>query len=169
MLFFINTLSFSMDSMVNLNTSHVILYRSGLEYLHHNRLNLNTSHVILYLGQARLNTAAVVFKYISCYSLSGYAAYCLLISVFKYISCYSLSCSFKIIFFIIPTFKYISCYSLSYDPKDRILSLLVFKYISCYSLSIQKRQGGYKIYYLNTSHVILYQTFLIAFSLAIGI
>ena len=57
-------------AQANLNTSHVILYlpymlRVG-SFLNH----LNTSHVILYQLEDAMDSDELIFKYISCYSLS---------------------------------------------------------------------------------------------------
>ena len=61
--------------------------------------NLNTSHVILYqIVFLRLHIAVSIFKYISCYSLSGSDLNGLTSSKqFKYISCYSLSLAFSMV------------------------------------------------------------------------
>ena len=59
------------DGDVNLNTSHVILYRLPDVHISDVLVNLNTSHVILYPIARNRNTKRIQFKYISCYSLSG--------------------------------------------------------------------------------------------------
>ena len=76
----------------NLNTSHVILYPKLVYADKPEYAYLNTSHVILYLSLHLRYHKILLFKYISCYSLSDAwwtAQY--EYDAFKYISCYSLS------------------------------------------------------------------------------
>ena len=121
----------------------------------------------------------LLFKYISCYSLSirGRSLE-LRHSQFKYISCYSLSSMHRLMAVMAQAFKYISCYSLSGQPEklsDGLSNLntshvilypdcisdspgnSIFKYISCYSLSQKVEISPSASRHLNTSHVILYQ------------
>ena len=97
MLFFIWKAASQNLCQTYLNTSHVILYRTGIGFLDQSQLYLNTSHVILYQCWNReIPYTVIAFKYISCYSLSelspgkhrGF-------SEFKYISCYSLSQQYR--------------------------------------------------------------------------
>ena len=76
--------------------------------------------------------------------------------LFKYISCYSLSVILCFHGVIQVLFKYISCYSLSFQPLRRMKSIIKFKYISCYSLSSFTQPIKINVHYSNTSHVILY-------------
>ena len=97
--------------------------------------------------------------------------------LFKYISCYSLSRAMQERNVNIGEFKYISCYSLSSLRRSWTKELLnlntshvilylrnaalrivssIFKYISCYSLSKILFRYNINDIYLNTSHVILY-------------
>ena len=55
----------------NLNTSHVILYPFLPQAAGYGYQDLNTSHVILYQKRQKEHGTDKVFKYISCYSLSG--------------------------------------------------------------------------------------------------
>ena len=54
----------------NLNTSHVLIYRSSLEQKGMALQNLNTSHVLIYLFMAGPLRLENIFKYISCSYLS---------------------------------------------------------------------------------------------------
>ena len=103
-----------------------------------------------------INFAGYIFKYISCYSLS---CGCQVVTIRRL----DLNTSHVILYHCLDfsgrpdcAFKYISCYSLSgmvlpVDPQGNL-----FKYISCYSLSEKSFWTMLDLYYLNTSHVILY-------------
>ena len=99
---------------------------------------LNTSHVLIYrvpLSEAGVNRTE-----------------------FKYISCSYLSYSFDRRTENAIQFKYISCSYLSgYKLRCGCRSIL-FKYISCSYLSKIKKNHCGRYVYLNTSHVLIYQT-----------
>ena len=60
----------NVTAIMDLNTSHVILYRSRMVWLKCVFTDLNTSHVILYRDDEQVYYYVQTFKYISCYSLS---------------------------------------------------------------------------------------------------
>ena len=117
------------------NTSHVIVYHSTQKATTGEHSHSNTSHVIVYLYSYMVSLPSALFKYISCYCLSGQAPrtsiFCL-------------------------QFKYISCYCLSIMYSDFRKEVRIFKYISCYCLSRKELEGKGSLLYSNTSHVIVY-------------
>ena len=120
-------------------------------------VNSNTSHVIVYpAGVSRAGRTAL-FKYISCYCLSAELAETdNKLLAFKYISCYCLSRVIEAGRARHFRFKYISCYCLSRKVMDTPDMLAKFKYISCYCLSCRTGWMTGQIFYSNTSHVIVY-------------
>ena len=122
----------------------------------------------------------MVFKYISCYSLSPLPVISEneindkiqihLMLFFIFVVAWSVTAKKLIqihlmLFFNIfrpvhcvsyCVFKYISCYSLSGYGSTGKPKVSRFKYISCYSLSGSFKYVSIKIFYSNTSHVILY-------------
>ena len=70
MLFFIIALHHEERGTLDLNTSHVILYLRERMMVSTDLQDLNTSHVILYPAREHYERTHIVFKYISCYSLS---------------------------------------------------------------------------------------------------
>ena len=71
MLFFIYMHNYCIDLLWYSNTSHVILYRTQAATAQMPLMYSNTSHVILYLLDCGLTKILLIFKYISCYSLSA--------------------------------------------------------------------------------------------------
>ena len=101
--------------------------------------DLNTSHVLIYLYSTGMSLSNGIFKYISCSYLS--------VGRNKtYQTCNQ--------------FKYISCSYLSIEGKLNLKETGQFKYISCSYLSFKKITQRLCHYYLNTSHVLIYPTFL---------
>ena len=167
-----------------LNTSHVLIYRWSGQKPKFIWLGLNTSHVLIYLNtwkqekqvSASLNTSHVLiyldktveftriprgFKYISCSYLSrqsgtvGRRERSLNTShVLIYQPLQSLTHAANLLF------KYISCSYLSQRHRNGFLGCLGFKYISCSYLSSTDRMEIQQEEGLNTSHVLIYPTFL---------
>ena len=137
------------------NTSHVIVYRTGLsveqnhmeiqihlmllfipimDYYLRASFHSNTSHVIVYQNQVQVMIQNVEFKYISCYCLS--------------VPQKNRRRGSDIQIHLMLLFIITACL-LQAVTKE-------FKYISCYCLSLQRDYDKLSYRNSNTSHVIVY-------------
>ena len=141
----------------NSNTSHVIVYLCGFDFLQSSVCHSNTSHVIVYLVPYSRYTGSISFKYISCYCLSqlhrrkrnnaGIQIHLMLLFI-------------KPLRGIHPRVAHSNT---SHVIVYQLLLLSVklflqFKYISCYCLSHRITARYLSISYSNTSHVIVYRS-----------
>ena len=97
--------------------------------------------MLLFISSSTVHSdTALLFQYISCYSLSTQVVHnALEVIPFQYISCYSLSPVYFQDWWCICQFQYISCYSLSRSRYITGKRRIKFQYISCYSLSVYGR------------------------------
>ena len=105
---------------------------------------------------------AALFKYISCYCLSGFKVPAILVSGYSNTS--------HVIVYLTPLFqservmlfKYISCYCLS-EMADQYEQLNTFKYISCYCLSrtVLRSTGSWEAIQIHLMLLFIWLLFLI--------
>ena len=117
------------------NTSHVLIYRYGLHYIHQIFLFKYISCSYLSSDNQNETLRKMIFKYISCSYLSNITHFNTILIIFKYISC-----------------SYLSKNSLPlplFSANSNTSHVLIYLYSPVYLNHLQ--------YYSNTSHVLIYQ------------
>ena len=122
----------------------LLFFWSTYRRFRHIKTGFNTSHVVVFR-----------WKYNKRFCVR---------SKFQYISCCCFSYLVKTIFSICSRFQYISCCCFSHNVGHCSGGFTMFQYISCCCFSVSGVGSGLNWRSFNTSHVVVFQRFLVSLS-----